>query len=56
MTISITPSHATQVRALLAKQPNLTPHEIQQLTGIRLENVKSAMSTKGRDKPKTRVR
>ena len=56
MSISITPSYASQVRALLVKQPNLTPHEIHQLTGIRLENVKSAMSTKGRDKPKTRAR
>ena len=56
MTISISPSPASQVRALLAKHPTLTDQEIHQLTGIPLENVKSAMSTKGRDKPKTRLR
>lgn len=54
MTISIKPSAASQVRALVAKQPNLTPEEIHRILGIPLVNVKSALAAKPRDKPKRR--
>jgi hypothetical protein len=55
MTISIIPPAASRARALVAKQPNLTPEEIHRILGIPLVNVKSALAAKPRVKPKKRL-
>ena len=57
MSIEIKPTAASQVRVLHAKQANLTPHELHQLTGIPLKNVKAALNARdARDRVKSRLR
>jgi Fic family protein len=55
MNIAIQTPKALQVRLLKERRPYLTAHDIADLTGIPLAEVKGALKRQTNDKPKSRV-